>query len=220
MKKWLLTLSLLTFASFAFAQKIKVKRVKGNQAVVEFSGGTLENGQVYELAGDDFVGTDSSTPSSRNNLLGLRFSFINTKSDAANSQNETDMRLDAQYGWNFGTFEIGPVVTYNSDQSGNVTTTSLVFGGFADYNLIPNMPGEVFVYGLGAQGGFGQSDSGTGQKRDVMLILAGPFAKWFPTGQNFGLRLDLSYMYLKSSGGTTDTTLTGLAFGAEVVTYF
>ncbi len=220
MKKWLLVLSVLTFATSAFAQKIKVKRVKGNQAVVEFSGATLESGQVYELAGDEFAGAGLSTTSSRKNVIGLRFSFLNTKSDVANSQNETDIRLDAKYGWNLGSFEIGPLVTYTSDQTANVTATSLVFGGFADYNLIPNIPGEVFVYGLGGQGGFGQSDSGTGQKRDVMILLAGPFAKWFPTGQDFGIRFDAGYTYAKSSGGTSDATITGLAFAAELMAYF
>ncbi|KYG63626.1 hypothetical protein AZI87_14500 [Bdellovibrio bacteriovorus] len=220
MKKWLLVVSILTFSSASFAQKIKVRKVKGNQAVIEFSGGSLQPGNVYELAPDEF-GESSAVSTSRRYLVGLSFNFENTKADTSGAENETDINLLAKFGWNYGTFEVGPMVSYSSTAIGSVTTTTYKFGGFGDYNMIANTPGEAFIYGLGGYATMGQRDSGTGSKIDVMDFFVGPFAKWFPTGTGVGFRLDGGYIYQKVSGGVGgDATITGLAFTAGIIAYF
>ncbi|WP_413942890.1 hypothetical protein [Bdellovibrio sp. HCB-162] len=220
MKHWLLALTVLTFSSASFAQKIKVRRVKGNQAVIEFSGGSLQSGQVYELAPDEFADSSVST-TSRKYVIALSASLMNTKSDAAGAQNETDLSLTGKFGWNFGSYEFGPLLTYASDQVGSITTTSYKVGGFADYNLISNTPGEAFLYGIGGTASIGQIDGGSGSKRDLMDFFVGPFVKWFPTGSNVGFRLDVGYIYQKQSGGVgSEATISGLASAVGILAYF
>lgn len=220
MKRWLLVLAILTFSSASFAQKIKVRRVKGNQAVIEFSGGSLQPGQVHELAPDEF-GESSVTSSSRHYVVGVSMSLQNTKSDAAGSENETDIELIGKFGWNFGTYEVGPLATYKSDQVGSITQKTYKFGAFGDFNMIANTPGEAFLYGVGATGSMGQFDSGGGSKRDLMEVFVGPFAKWFPSGSNVGFRVDAGYVYQKQSGGVGgDATVTGLLTSAGLIGYF
>jgi hypothetical protein len=219
MRKWILLTILLTVSSSSFAQKIKVRRVKGNQAVVEFSGGSLQQGQAYELVQDEFS-EGSSSLSRRHYSVAAQFNLTNIKSDAAGSENETDMSFTARVGWNFGQFEVGPLFSYSSDATGNVTVNVIKGGGWADFNMIPNGPGELFVYGLGGYGSFGQSD-GAGRSLSLMEFGAMPFVKWFPTGADYGFRLDMGYIYQKQSGGTTgDATISGIGSNAGLIAYF
>ncbi|WP_253715977.1 hypothetical protein [Bdellovibrio bacteriovorus] len=226
MKNWhILTifLTILTvFSSEAFAQKIKVRRVKGNQAVVEFSGGALQQGQAYELVQDEFseAGASSSGSSRRRYLVNVNFSMSAMKSDAAGTESETDMSLGARFGWNFGQFEMGPLFSYSSDSTGKVTVNVLKAGGWADFNLIPNIPGEIFVFGVGGFGAFGQSEGG-GSSLTIMEFGGGPFIKWFPLATDVGFRADVGYGYQKQSGGTSgDVTITGLTSNAGLIAYF
>lgn len=220
MKKWLLVFSILAFSSASFAQKIKVRRVKGNQAVIEFAGGNLQAGQVYELAPDEFS-ESTVTSSSRKYVTALSLSFMNTKSDAPGASNDTTITLNGKFGWNFGNYELGPLLTYASNQVGSTTISTYKVGGFADYNMISNTPGEAFVYGLGGTASMGQLDGGSGNKRDLMDFFVGPFVKWFPTGSSVGFRIDVGYIYQKQSGGVGgDATVTGLASAVGIVAYF
>lgn len=216
-------LTILTvFSSEAWAQKIKVRRVKGNQAVVEFSGGTLKQGQAYELVHDEFAEADSSAGGSSNRkyMVNVSFAMSAMKSDAAGSESETDMSLAARFGWNFEQFEIGPWFSYNSDSTGKVTVNVMKAGGWADFNLIPNIPGEIFVFGVGGYGAFGQSEGGTASL-SILEFGGGPFVKWFPFATDVGLRADVGYGYQKQSGGTSgDATITGLTSTAGVIAYF
>lgn len=223
MRKWLLVTILLTVVSAlplqSQAQKIKVRRVKGNQAVVEFSGAPLQPGQAYELVQDEFS-EGSSSASNRRYVVSLDFSLTSLKSDAPGSDSDTDMSLSGRFGWNFGQFEIGPLASYASNSTGNVTINVLKAGGWGDFNLIPNIPGEVFVFGVGGYGAFGQSDGG-GASLSLMEFGVGPFAKWFPLGSDFGFRIDAGYMYQRQSGGTTgEVTITGFASTVGLLVYF
>jgi len=214
----LLAAAILAFSTASYAQKIKVRKVKGNQAIVEFSGGSLQNGQVYELAPDEFAETGLSSDS-RKYVVALSFSMLNTKSDAAGSANRTEIDLSAKFGWNFGSYEFGPMISYSSQEE-TIKTTAMKFGAFGDFNMISNAPGEAFIYGLGGTGTFGQYDT-SGAKRDLMDFFVGPFVKWFPTGGNTGLRIDVGYTYQKQSGGTgSDVTISGLAVAAGLTSYF
>lgn len=219
MKKWILFITLISVSGPALAQKIRVKKVKGQQAIIEFSGGSLRPGQAYELAQDDF-GDSGAEFSSRQYVINVGMSLLNTKSDAANSTNDTSFTVVGKFGWNFSDFELGPMLSYNSESSGNATVNTIKFGGFGDYNMIPNIAGESFIYGLGAQGSLGQRDAGNNAKVDLMTMSLGPFAKWFPNGGNYGFRVDMLYLYQNRSGAGADVTISG--FGAEVgyIAYF
>lgn len=220
MKKGLILIALLAFSTSAFAQKIKVRKVKGNQAVIDFSGGNLVPGQVYELAPDEF-GEASSGLAARKHVVTLDFSLSNSKSDATGAVSETDIALSSRFGWNFASFEVGPVIRYSSDATGSLTTSLVQLGAWADYNMIHNTPGEIFIYGLGGAFSAGQYDNGAGSTRNLMELFAGPFVKWFPTGSNVGFRFDGGYNYGRQTGGIgSDLTVSGLSLQAGLIGYF
>lgn len=219
MKKWLLAYVIFFLTPTSFAQKIKVQKVKGNQAVIEFTSGTLQSGQVYELAPHE-LSQSYEAESSRNYLLALSFSLLNTKSDTINAENETDISLTGKLGWNYGSFELGPLASFASDSTGSITSNTYKVGAFIDFNVIANAPGEAFLYGIGGTGSLGQLES-SGLKRDLIDFFVGPFIKWFPSGNRVGIRIDAGYIYQKQSGGIgTDTTVTGLATNVDILTYF
>lgn len=218
MKKIGLIFVVFLMTSSAFAQKIKVKKVRGNQAVVEFSGEPLVTGEVYELNSDSFAETSGSD--TRDHLLGLQFSMQTGKSDVPGAKSSTVIDLSARYGWNHGTFEFGPIFSYVSDNSSGNTASILTGGAFGDFNLIPNSSGEVFIYGVGGTVRFGTNDSGSGTSTTLMSVAAGPVVKWFMYSGAFALRLDGLYEYNKYSSNAGDTTYSGFKLLAGIATYF
>jgi hypothetical protein len=220
MKKIVIALVLLTFSSSAFAQKIKVRRVKGNQAVVEFGGAPLQTGQVYELMAQDDFGDASTGSHGRDYVLGLSFSFSSSKSDATGSANVTDISLSTRFGWNLGTFELGPLFSYRANDESSLNTTSLKAGVFGDFNIIPNIPGEIFIYGLGGYLVLGSRDNGAGTKSNITEVFAGPFVKWFFGGSAYAIRFDGGYQMQKLSAESGDTTISGIGMTAGIQAYF
>lgn len=222
MNKFILVIMALSiFAPETFAQTIKVRRVKGNQAVVEFSGSPLRAGQTYDLGSSgDLV--PSSGETARHYVVGLDFNLANTKSNVANSGSQTLIDINARMGWNLGTFELGPTFSYVSEPGINDSTnTTFSLGGFVDYNIITNIPGEPFIYGLGAQGFFGQTEAGsTSTKNDVFSVLTGPFVKWLPTGGPVGFRVDGTYVYQRTSSSGGDVATTGFSLFGGLLVYF
>lgn len=219
LQKIILTVLFLTFSTQALAQKIKVRRVKGNQAVIEFSGGSLHPGQAYELVQDEF--SDGGTPGSsrRHYMINLNFAIENTKADSTGATSDTDIALAGRFGWNLEQFEFGPTVSFAADQTGSITVNTYVFGGFLDFNLIQNVPGEIFIYGLGGAGGFGQRE-GNGSSQSIMNFTAMPFVKWFPFGGDVGFRFDAGYVYQKQGTTGGDVTTTGFLGMAGLLGYF
>lgn len=215
--------TLVSFSMAAQAQKIKVRKIQGNKAIVEFTG-NITPGTTYELISPDEFGEETSA-NNRKYLVGLSFNLGNTKSDAANSVNVTHIDLSTRFGWNFGSFEIGPVVSYFTTIA-DVTSTTYKLGAFVDYNMITNIPGEAFLYGLGAIGSFGQHDPGTtlvvaDTKYDLMEVFVGPFVKWFPTGGPYGFRLDAGYVYQRQNSTSLGTvTVSGFASSLGIFAYF
>ncbi|QDK45978.1 hypothetical protein DOM22_12860 [Bdellovibrio sp. ZAP7] len=220
MRHLLLIITMMTLGSVsAYAQKIKVRKVKGNTAIIE-STSPLAPGAVYDLISEDQLGDDSG-PATRKNFVGLNLIFGNTKSDAPNSTNETTMSLMARYGWNLGTYELGPLVQMTMTHVSDVTATTWRVGGFADYNFTPNTPGEAFIFGLTAWGAFGNEDRGNGAKFDIVDIFGGGFVKWYPTTSSSAcFRIDFGYQYERQTvagGYYSDTGITG---SAGIFAYF
>lgn len=220
MKKICILLAVLTFSSSVFAQKIKVRRVKGNQAVVEFGGAPMQPGQVYELMAQDDFGEAGTSSGSRNYVLGLNFSFTSSKSDAAGAANVTDISLTSRFGWNLGSFEVGPVLSYRANDENSFNNTIIKGGVFGDFNVIPNIPGEIFIYGVGGYLAAGQRDNGAGTKGSITEIFAGPFVKWFFGGSTYAFRFDGGYQFQKIASNSSDVTLTGLGMTAGIQAYF
>ncbi|WP_413584599.1 hypothetical protein [Bdellovibrio sp. HCB274] len=213
MRQLLLIFTLITLsAGSASAQKIKVRKVKGNTAIVE-SNSPLSPGAVYDLISQDQFG-DEMGMATRDHFVGMSFGFSNTKSDAQNATNESSMSLDMRFGWNLATFEVGPLVQFSMNHANDITSTAWKLGGFADYNLVPNITGEAFLYGLTAWGAFGNIDRGNGTKVDVVDAFGGLVVKWFPTSSSACFRFDLGYMYERQTvtgGFYANTGFTGTA---------
>lgn len=226
MKLWLVIASLMAFSSAAHAQqKIRVKKVKGNSALIESIGGQLTPGMTYDLISPEDMGGDEYSSNNRRYSVGLNFFMNNVKSDASGAVNVTNIDTSLRFGWNFGSIEIGPQVSYSTTIA-SVTSTTYKIGAFADYNIIPNIPGEAFLYGLGVVGAFGQHDPGGNDvngdlKYDLMDAFVGPFIKWFPTGGPYGFRLDVGYLYERQNTTTQGTlTVTGFSSSAGIFAYF
>ncbi|MEK6628050.1 MAG: hypothetical protein AABY53_05445 [Bdellovibrionota bacterium] len=131
-------LLIITTASFsAKAEKFKVKKVKGNQAVIETTT-VLEEDQTYEFISESVsqdVDYKSNVLKSRENslTLGGEFNFLR----ASNYQSNT-YSLQVRYGWNFSSVELGALLNMVSTDVGAGATTTVLGGGYFDYNLIAN----------------------------------------------------------------------------------
>jgi len=216
-----LFLGAMSFSSSSFAQKIKVKKIKGNQAIVEFPASSpLQPGRVYELNSVDDMGTSQDSDSeSRNHVIALSFSFASYKSNTVGATNDSLITGSGKYGWNLGSVEFGPVVSVQTETTSGLTSTSLLGGVFGDYNLIPNSSGEIFIYGLGAIVDFGTASNGQGTNTTTEVYYVGPFVKWFPFGNAVGLRFDADYNY-KSKTATVAAAYTGFVFLTGIFAYY
>lgn len=222
---WILAALFTLTCTAAHAQKIRVRKVKGNQALVEITGSTsLRQGASYDLISPDEFGDETET-NNRKYVIGLNFAMTNTKSDAANSVSTTMIDFRGRFGWNFGNFELGPVLSYAGNIA-DVTATTIKGGGFADWNIISNIPGEAFIYGLGTVVQFGQYDPGVtsttaSYKYDLIEMFGGPFVKWFPTGGPYGFRLDVGYLYQRQSTQSLGNfVVSGMSASAGIFAYF
>ena len=218
MKQLVVILALFGLTVQAQAQKIKVRKVKGNQAIVQFTqAAPLVTGGVYELSSSDEF---DDVHTGRDRLVGLDLSFktLNVESDSGNAS-KTVFTMNAKFGWNLGNFEVGPKIQFESADDAGAKTSLLAAGGFGDFNMIPNAEGETFTYGVGAQLAFGTR---TSSSVDYNLLdgKLGPFAKWFPYGGTFAIRGDLLYGYQTQSSSDFDITESGLIFTAGITNYF
>ncbi len=216
MMRFILIAVLFLSVRESFAQKIRVQKVKGKQAVIEYSGGTLVPGQIYQI-GDNFDSTEENAPAPRRYYFDMSANFISVKSDAANSsETVTNMSATTSLGWNFGDFEAGPALAFSTTSSGGTTSSSFLFGAYADWNIIPNISGEAFLYGVGMLAAAGQGSYGNSESSTTFLLQPVLFAKWFFGNTNTGVRMNLGFRYQKYG----DFGATGVMGGAALITYF
>ncbi|HVK59932.1 MAG TPA: hypothetical protein VM432_00220 [Bdellovibrionales bacterium] len=222
-----LLLCLMGLPAFAAGQA-RVIKTKGYQAIVQFPEGEKPQvGQVIDLNADDGPG-DAGGPigtGARAHSLQVQGELgilSRAKSGNGADENETVTRISVsgRYGWNFVDFEAGPLGSF-SMESAETNTTVFAVGGFFDWNLVPNRPGTVFVYGAGGYGTFGQeSTSGSGSSSSSftrMEFFGGGNMKWFGLSDSVAVRVDAGIGYSRSGNTQTITemgfrTLGGLAF--------
>jgi len=127
MKQLLIALLVLGNGSFCLAQKAKVIKVKGLQAIVQFpKGSPPEPGQTIDLGGGDSGGGNNGDISTdfgdsgriagstgpRRHLLGISgiFGAVNTSTSGGGSSiNTTLFNVEGRYGWNAVEMEYGPL---------------------------------------------------------------------------------------------------------------
>ena len=218
---------MISFAGTAFAQDLVVTKVKGNTALVKFSGAPLTVGQRISASGNDGVSSGSgSGDSSRKTIIGVSGEFYSEKTSvsasgvsATNTSNL--LTLTGRYGWNAETMEYGFIGELNNSDNGSGSTLTYGGGGFFDYNFQPNRPGQQMIWGVGGSAEYklASPPNGATGSSTIKLFPSGVF-KWFPLGTSTGIRLDFGYEYDQSTQGQTKSTLTGLHALAGFVVYF
>jgi hypothetical protein len=207
----------------AQGQTFKVKKVKGNQAVIVLPRGiTLNKGARYNIENsDDELSVPTVGSGGRERTIGFTTSYFtgSTSASAGTSVSQTSFEIDGRYGWNAGVMEYGPLAGLDYDSSGSISSRTLTFGAFFDYNLVPNDPGAKMVYGVGAVAGLALTSVDTGGGSDsgsAFDLRGGGQVKWFPFGHSTCVRGDAQLRFVKAS----ETTTTGLYFAAGLQTYF
>lgn len=216
-------LLLMLFAEPLLAEKIKVKKVKGTQAVIE-TVTPLEEGQTYELVSDALsqdVDYKSSVLLSRRNSLTIGGQLDFLRSDSL-SQNR--LSLQARYGWNFSTLEVGAFFEATSLDQGAGATTTMLGGGYFDYNLIPNRDPKKIIYGPFALIGIGStsypSGSTAGGSVSTLQTNFGGFFSYFVGTSTTALRGELYGTYQQVNTTAQQSSLTGLGARGLLVFYF
>lgn len=206
----------------ATAQTFRVKKSKGRQAVIESTSPLIE-GETYTiqsnkqtgLIGDDVVYTKPNRSRENSFSAGINSSFF--KGD--NIQ-EHEIDIEGRYGWNFGHFEIGPLVHINLLDQGAGFNTDFHIGGYADYNFNTNGGREEYVFGLTGQAFGGNREFTNGSSSQIMAIGAGGFLTWFLMGSTTALRFEGLVESKKIATSAASTNATGFAGKMLFVFYY
>lgn len=215
-----LTFSLILAATTASADQFKVEKVKGNKAVIDFSGSYLSPGKTYTFSGGGGDSQEYSAAGERGHLIGGSFEWSSLTAAAGGSSGSSSastITLNTRFGWNLGSVEFGPAFQYNSVS--NPSSSIYALGAFGDYNFTPNKSGVSSVFGVGGELDFG-SQAQTDASASVLDVYVSGFFKWFPTANPFCLRGDLGYVYDKYSYSTSSLTKQGLDIRAGIAEYF
>jgi hypothetical protein len=207
----------------AMAEKVTVKKVKGNQAIIETQT-PLEEGQIYELQTDNLISQDvdykSNVIKPRNNslTLGAKLDFL--KSDTTQSSTYS---LQVRYGWNFGTLEVGALLEGSGTDLGAGATTTVSAGGYFDYNLVPNRDPKKIIYGPFALASFGSTSypsSATGGSSTTLTTNIGAFLSYFIGDSTTALRGEVFGTYQQVNTSATQNSQMGGGVRGLLVFYF
>ena len=213
---------LLVNSSTAMAEKIKVRKVKGNTAVVE-SATPLEEGQTYEILSDNIaqeVDYKGVTMKSRQNSLTFGTSFEYIKSDLLQS---SQFSMQLRYGWNFSSLEVGLLTELDSTDLGAGSTTTVLAGGYFDYNLVSNRDPRDLIYGpfvLAATGSTQYPSSATGGSSTKLAANLGGFVTYFMGVSSTALRAEAFYNYQQINTTAVQNAVSGFGMRGLLVYYY
>lgn len=226
MKKPTQIMSLIVFvlvqlglSELAVAQKIKVKKTKGNTALVETSV-PLEEGQTYDLQTGVIsadVNYSQAGFKSRQHSLTVGMDFSMLKGDTVQ---ENSFSFQGRYGWNFSYLEFGVVGELGYVDVGAGAVTNFSFGGYFDYNLISNRDSRSFIYGPFALISFGSRQLNGGGSTGLFTINAGGFFSYFIAQNSTALRLEGFVDYRQVNATVGQASLTGFGSRGLLVFYF
>lgn len=208
-----------SFTNVAWAQKIKVKKVKGLTALIETSV-PLEEGQSYDLQTGSIsadVNYSQAGFKSRKNSLTVGIDISALRGD---NIEEIKFAAQGRYGWNFSTLELGAVGEISSFDIGAGSTTSFTVGSYADYNLNTNRDGKTVVYGPFGLLAFGSRQLTGGGSTNLFTVNAGGFLSYFIGQGSTALRAEAFLDYRQISAANGQTALTGIGSRGLLVFYF
>ncbi len=208
----------LCFSGTALAQKIKIKKVKGNSALIE-STIPLEEGKTYDLDSTPMaVSVDYSAQGfkSRQNSFSLGMNFSSFNSSIVQ---RTNFSVQGRYGWNFSFLELGLAAQVSFLDQGGGGQTDFSGGGYFDYNLITNRDSRAFIYGLFTMLMLGSTQK-NGGSASLVDLNAGAFFSYFPNHSTTALRLESFADFQQVTASTQATSLSGFGARALMILYF
>jgi hypothetical protein len=222
---WIIVVIIIAFfptLSHASSTRIKVKKVKGHMALVQFQGEVTE-GENYMLIGSDQSEANlKSGP--REHRLGLNFNFNSLKNKTATvDSNPSELTITGDYGWNFGQHEVGPVFGYSSVNSGfGGATTYLTLGLFYDYNFTENKEPTIYLFGASIRATYSNITSAAGATGlYTSSVFPSIFWKWWAFTQSTAIRFDLGFYAENARIATaTDSSSTGFKSTGALLFYY
>ena len=154
MWSFLAILTASTLALEANANSGRVERVRGSKAIVDFGSTPISVGDRVEKGS----ASGRSGPARRQHAITWNVSLLSLTPKGGSSTSSNSLNLS--YGYNMSRYEFGGLMNYRST-SGAGDSSSLLLGGYGQYNFVENKVGHSFVpY---AQGRFSMiSGSGSG----------------------------------------------------------
>ena len=217
-KYFILGLILLSVPENVLATTITVKKIKGQQAVVEMSS-SLEVGKTYNLESEGItLKTDFSTQfkSRLNSIsLGAQLNLISGTKTLENT-----FVLNGKYGWNHSSFEFGPVINLEIYDKGFGTSTDYLLGLYYDYNIKENKSPTDLIYGPTVQFALGNKNYNAGGSSQISQLQAGGFTSWFINSSPVALRFELNYLTRKVISSNAENTLSGFNSQMYLVYYY
>ncbi len=212
----------MSTGSLSHAQQARVIKVKGQQAIVQFPQGTAPIvGETMNVGGGSAPDGSVIPRGTRDHTLGLSTALgVFTISDGGGSKTQFD--FTGRYGWNMQIFEFGPIATISYLSGSGSTTRGISGGAFFDFNFVPNVMGQQFIYGVGAEGTLGQStttQASVDTTTSLTNFLIAGYAKWFGLSDHFALRGDAGLNIQRTSASVAAVT-TGLLVRGGINVYF
>ncbi len=211
-------ITLITSSFSLAAEKAVIQQMKGRRAIVQFEKDIpFSVGQKIYLNSDDGseygVSTVGRNPMVRKNSVSLAATFRTTET----KPNPTNYySISGRYGWNLERYELGPMGTYTLNKVGSSESTSMLFGGFFDFNMIPNKPGEDIIWGAYGEANFGTAKTGN-VSSNLTTATGGGFVKWFVFSPMLAARVNIFYSYnILDRASSTSTTKNYSASGLEI----
>lgn len=214
-----IVMTLILFSQLAYAQKIKVRKSKGNTALVETTT-PLEEGQTYDLQSTSIsadVNYLQTGFKSRKNSFTFGFNFSSLKGDTAQ---ENSFSMQGRYGWNFSFLELGFVSEVGYSDLGAGATTNFSGGGYLDYNLLPNRDSRNFIYGPFALLAIGSRQFSSGGSAGLLTLNGGGFFSYFLNNTTLAARIEAYLEHRQINASVGQGSLSGIGSRALIIYYY
>ncbi len=161
------------------------------------------DGRSFTISGDSLVSI----------LIG------NTIKTSTTSSNLNGQALRFEGGLNMGTFEFGPILSYNNRDNGTSVVKSTGLGAYGRYNFVDNKAGVAVVpFAQLKLESITKKDAGVSTDANAFLLSGG--ATFFPINDVIGINAQLYYQNSKETVSSLDTTTTGFGLGTSFSLYF
>ena len=176
----------------ALAATFTVKKSKGNSSVIE-SSVPLIPGETYIIQSSKqsgLISEDVTYPRSNRSRENSFSGGIDTSFFKSDTLQEHQIDIEARYGWNYGDYELGPLVHISLLDEGAGFNTELYVGGYFDYNLNENVVSSDSVFGLTAQGYGGNREFTSGSSSQIFSFGGGGFYTMYLMRSTTALRIE------------------------------